>query len=122
LLASTEVRSEEGTRAAIFERRKQIFMLGILLLLRGQTTEEVLKSFLGALSHPVMRRKICMCTLVRVYTWMNGLAEAKVEKIPADIWEELWAGIVHLPLAVTCLRAPVSCSDATTTSCGTVQA
>ena len=67
-----------------------------------------------------------MCCLGRCYRWVAALPPRRVAKLPADIADEIMAALLHLPLAVSDLRSPVSshiyCSDATPSTAGSASA
>jgi len=122
----TEVRSEAGTAGAPRERRLQLMVLTMLVLLVPGVNRVLMRSLLGSYVHPFSHSKQLMCLFGRVYKWANGLHDKKLVPLPPDIREELLIAALHLPLAQANLRAPVStnvtCSDATLTTAGIVEA
>jgi hypothetical protein len=122
----TEVCSKQGTCGAPRARRRQLMFLVGSLLVKKKASKEMMQTVLGSFVHPFMHRRLCMSSLGRAYNWAQNLPAHKLSRIPHDVWQELFAGVLLLGFAHTDLRAPVSTlitsSDATPSSVGVVAA
>ena len=120
----TEVRSEPGRAGAPLGRRLQLFLLTMLVLSSPRISQELVRSLLGSYVHPFSHRKECMSIFSRAYRWCGSLSPRTAVAMPLDIAEEFLTAILHLGLAESDVRAPVStkvgCPDATPSSAGTV--
>ena len=118
--------SPAGRCGAPLERRVQLMILAIMQLAARVTNKKTMQSLLGSFVHPFSHNKLCMSTLGKSYQWVAQLRERQVVRIPARIRDEILAAALHLPLAWSDLRAPVSTrvhySDATPTTGGFVVA
>ena len=112
-----EVDSASGLASVPAGRRLQLFVLTMGILSLGRCSPEILRSLLGCYVHPFGLRRELSCCFGRAYRWLEGLRPRRSSSIPADVFEELRLAALHLPLAASDLRAPVSTtihtSDAT---------
>ena len=118
----TEVRSDAGKVGAPRSRRLQLFMLTLLVLTAPGVTKALMQSLLGSYIHPFSHRKECMSVFGKAFKWTSNLPDCIVHSIPFDVKLELIGAALLVLLAVSDIRAPVSCdittSDATPTRAG----
>ena len=120
----TCVNSEPGEACVDPSKRKIIGLVIGRLLEHGKVTLHLFQKVLGSLVHPFQHRKEFMSCLHRSYVWASQLPTSGEFKIPADIRDELFVGMLLLPLAVGKIRRPVHTTvyacDATPSTGGTV--
>ena len=121
----TEVKSEVGIVGAPAKRRLQILVLTLFVLVCPGVGQKLMKSLLGSFVHSFSHCKYLMSIFSRAFKWVHSLKKKVMVRIPPDVREELLIAALHLPLACTNIRAPVSshvtCSDATLTIAGVVE-
>jgi hypothetical protein len=120
----TEVLGPKGLVGSPGEKRIQVLLLSLLTAAMTAVTKSVMQSLLGSLIFPLSHRKETMCTLSRVFAFVEHMHPQRAERLPVIIKEELVSAALNLMVATTNIRAPISthitCSDATPQSAGAV--
>ena len=113
----TEVSDEPGLAAAPAAKRADLMLLTFAMLRLPSVETTILRRMIGLYIHPFMRRKRCMASFGRIFTWLHSAPEGIAVSWPRDVKDELLAAALCLPLATSHLRwdldRRISCTDAT---------
>lgn len=113
----TQVNSHTGLVGAEDAKRALLFATILDLIVLPKVTVGLLRRVAACITHPLMHRRELLAYLHRFHKFCNGLSERQAVRPPADIIDELVCVALHLSVACTCIRWPISqvvfCTDAT---------
>ena len=83
-----------------------MWRIGIELTKGRRATRLILQKVLGHIAHIFEYKREMFCTCHRIYNFVEEAPKRGWFELPSDILDELRAIGLHLPLAVSNLRAP----------------
>lgn len=123
---STEVLNKSGSVGVETSKRLQLMCLGLIYSIQRRVSNNHMQKLLGSFIHPFCHRRELMSLFAKSFLWVSNLKDFGSHLVPSYVREELLMASLHLLVAVSDVRAPISttisCSDATPNSAGTVEA